>query len=71
MMLFATPMVLLFYVGAFAGYLLVLHRERRAFPWRKAITIVIGVLLLLTFVLSMAITKFNLKIVPHWPFLTH
>ena len=32
MMLFAVPMCLLFYFGIFASYLLVLHREHRAFP---------------------------------------
>jgi sec-independent protein translocase protein TatC len=31
--LFATPMIILFYVGIFASYLLVLHRENRRFPW--------------------------------------
>ena len=32
LMLFAMPMCLLFYVGIFAGYLLVLHRENRQIP---------------------------------------
>ena len=70
MMLFATPMCLLFYVGIFAGYLLVLKREHRAFPWRKAMMVVMSVLLLLSLVLFLAITKYGLKVVPHWPFLT-
>jgi sec-independent protein translocase protein TatC len=70
MMLFATPMCLLFYVGIFASYLLVLHREGRRFPWRKAITIITTVLLLLSGVLYLAITKYGVKLVPHWPFLT-
>jgi sec-independent protein translocase protein TatC len=69
LMLFATPMCLLFYVGIFAGYLLVLHRENRRFPWRKAMTIVIAVLLLLALVLYLAVTKYGVKVVPHWPFL--
>ena len=69
LMLFATPMCLLFYVGIFAGYLLVLHRENRRFPWKKAMTIMILVLLLLAFVLLLAITKYGVKVVPHWPFL--
>jgi len=69
-MLFATPMCLLFYVGIFAGYLLVLHRENRRFPWRKAMTIVLSVLILLAIVLYLAITKYGMKLVPHWPFLT-
>jgi sec-independent protein translocase protein TatC len=35
MSLFAVPMCLLFFVGVFAGYLLVLHREHQRFPWLK------------------------------------
>jgi len=31
--LFATPMIILFYVGIFASYILVLSRENRKFPW--------------------------------------
>ena len=70
LMLFATPMCLLFYCGIFAGYLLVLHRENRRFPWKKAMTIIIPVLLLLALVLYLSITKYGMKLVPHWPFLT-
>jgi sec-independent protein translocase protein TatC len=69
LMLFATPMCLLFYIGIFAGYLLVLHRENRRFPWRRAMTIVIAVLLLLALVLYLSITKYGMRLVPHWPFL--
>jgi len=69
MMLFALPMCMLFYVGVFAGYLLVLRRENRRFPWRKAMTIVIPVLLLLALMVYLAITKFGLKLVPHAPFI--
>jgi sec-independent protein translocase protein TatC len=70
LMLFAVPMCFLFYIGIFAGYLLVLHRENRRFPWKKTMTIVIPVLLLLALVLYMAITKHGMRLVPHWPFLT-
>jgi sec-independent protein translocase protein TatC len=68
MMLFAVPMCLLFYVGIFAGYLLVLHRENRRFPWRKVLTIVLPLLLLLAVVGYIAITRHAIKLVPHWPF---
>lgn len=71
LMLFATPMCLLFYVGIFASYLLVLNREHRKFPWKKAAGVVIGVLILLAGALYIAITRFGYKVVPHWPFLTH
>jgi len=70
MMLFAVPMCMLFYVGVFAGYLLVLRRENRRFPWKKTMTIVIPVLLILGLVLYLAITKFGVKLVPHAPFIS-
>jgi sec-independent protein translocase protein TatC len=71
LMLFATPMCLLFYVGIFASYLLVLHRENRKFPWKTALTIVLCVLIVLAGVLYLAITRFGYKLVPRWPFLMH
>ena len=46
MILFAGPMVLLFYVGILASYLFVMKREGRKAPWTK-ILIGAGVLLLL------------------------
>jgi sec-independent protein translocase protein TatC len=70
LMLFAVPMCVLFYIGIFAGYLLVLHRENRRFPWKMTLTIVISVLLLLALVLYLSITKYGMRLVPHWPFLT-
>jgi sec-independent protein translocase protein TatC len=69
LMLFATPMCLLFYVGIFAGYLLVLHRENRRFPWRPTILIGSGVLMLLAGAVYLAITKYGYHLVPKWPFL--
>ena len=69
MMIFAVPMCVLFYVGVFAGYLVVLNRENRRFPWRITTIIVITVLLLLAVVLFLAISKFGFRLVPHWPFL--
>jgi sec-independent protein translocase protein TatC len=72
LMLFAVPMCMLFFVGIFASYLLVLRREHRAFPWRiTLITLVSAVLLLLGIGLYLAITKYGFKMVLHWPFLTH
>jgi len=70
LMLFATPMCMLFFVGIFASYLLVLHREQRKFPWRIAGIIAGSVLLLVAGLLYLAITKYGYKPVPHWPFLT-
>jgi sec-independent protein translocase protein TatC len=70
LMLFATPMCLLFFVGIFASYLLVLQREGRRFPWRRVLPIVAVVLLLIAIGIYIAITRYGVKVVPHWPFLT-
>jgi sec-independent protein translocase protein TatC len=69
LMLFAVPMCFLFYVGIFAGYLLVLNREGRRFPWKKTMTIIIPVLFLLALALYLSITRYGMRLVPHWPFL--
>jgi sec-independent protein translocase protein TatC len=69
MLLFALPMCALFYVGVFAAYLLTLHRDKRRFPWKTTMFIVMGVLLLLGVGLYIAITRYAFKLVPHWPFL--
>ncbi len=70
LMMFAVPMVLLFYVGIFGSYLLVLHRENRRFPWIKFLCGVTVVILLAAGVGYLAITKYGYHLVPHWPFLT-
>jgi sec-independent protein translocase protein TatC len=45
MILFAGPMILLFYVGIFASYLLVLSREGRKMPARVIVTAIVVLLL--------------------------
>ena len=68
LMLFATPMCLLFYIGIFASYLLVLKREGQKFPWGKVLmwtavaAAVIGVTVF-------TILHFGLHFVRVWPFL--
>ena len=71
MLLFATPMCLLFYVGIFAGYLLVLKREGRRFPWVKVVTVGGIVLVVLCAILYFVAAHYKLHPVPHWPFLSH
>ncbi len=69
LMLFALPMCLLFYVGVFAGYLLVLKRESRRFPWRILMLIIAGILALLGLIGYMAVSRYGYVLAPHWPFL--
>jgi sec-independent protein translocase protein TatC len=67
--LFAVPMVLLFFVGIFASYLLVLNRENRRFPWRKMIWPMVIALTLVGITLFVAMWKYGFKLVLKWPFL--
>lgn len=70
MMLFCVPMWALFYVGIFAGYLLVLHREHRRFPWGKVLPWV-GVVLIVAAAAGWYFAgKYGYHIVWHWPFLS-
>src|SRR5689334_4395378 len=70
MMLFAVPMCALFYLGIFASYLLVLHREHRKFPWRTASWWIGLILLLVAAAAWVAVARFGYHLVTHWPFLT-
>src|SRR5579862_1698422 len=47
LMLFAIPMCALYFVGVFVSYLLVLKREGRQFPWKKALPFILIALLLI------------------------
>jgi sec-independent protein translocase protein TatC len=69
MTLFALPMLALYYVGVFLGYLVVLRREGRRFPWVTVLKITVLLLLLASGGLYLAILRHVLKLVPHWPFL--
>jgi len=64
------PMCALFYLGIFASYLLVLHREERKFPWRKALWWIVPIVLLLAAVGWVAAVRFGYHFVTHWPFFT-
>jgi sec-independent protein translocase protein TatC len=70
MCLFALPMLVLYYLGVFLGYLFVIHREGRRFPWVKVLKITVLLLLLVSGGLYIAITRHMIKLVPHWPFFT-
>ena len=42
LLIFAVPMMLLYFVGVFAGYLLLLSREGRKFPWHIVFILIAG-----------------------------
>jgi sec-independent protein translocase protein TatC len=70
MMLFAVPMCLLFFLGVFASYLLVLKREKRRFPWGAFFIWVGSVLAAIGIAVAWMVIKFNYHLTWHWPFLT-
>jgi sec-independent protein translocase protein TatC len=69
LMLFAVPMCMLFFLGIFASYLLVLKREKRSFPWRPFLMWLGIAVLIVGSALLLAIIQFHLHWVWHRPFL--
>jgi sec-independent protein translocase protein TatC len=66
--LFATPMIILFYVGIFASYILVLRRENRRFPWGTFFKWLGIVLVVLGLVAWLTAKYFGYHFVIQWPF---
>ncbi len=69
MMIFAVPMVVLFFVGVFASYLLVIKREGKKFPWRLVILSLLGLVVLAAAFVAIMIFHYHFHPVPQWPFL--
>lgn len=69
LMLFAVPMCLLYFVGLFAGFLIVFRREGKKFPWKRLFMFVVPIILVLATAAYIATTYFHLHLVRHWPFL--
>src|SRR5215469_9867568 len=59
LMLFAVPMCMLFFLGIFASYLLVLRREHRRFPWKAFLTWVAIAVALIAFCVLIAVVEFH------------
>lgn len=70
LMMFVVPMLVLFFVGVFASYLLVLHRENRRFPWLKLLYVLVIVLAALVGAMYVAVVRYGYHLVPVWPYLT-
>lgn len=69
LMLFALPMSALFFVGVFASYLLVMHREGRKFPWGKVLLVLIGLLFVAVAVIALLISRYHFHVIDTWPYL--
>ena len=69
LMLFAIPMCALYFVGVFFGYLLVLRREGKQFPWKPMLLILLGVLVIAA-IIYFAFTYYHLHLINKWPYVT-
>ncbi len=68
MILFAGPMILLFYVGIGASYILVFRREKRSIPWGRIILVVLLVFALIAGVVYYMHTQLGFEFVRQAPF---
>jgi len=69
LMMFAIPMCALYFVGVFAGYLLVLRRENRRFPWKTLALWSTALLILAAIMVGILISHYGYRVVQHWPYL--
>jgi sec-independent protein translocase protein TatC len=67
LMLFAIPMCLLYFVGVFAGLVLVMRREGRIVPWRTIIWIAV-IVVLIAAAIAFAMIHFHIHFMPRWPY---
>lgn len=65
--IFATPMIVLFYVGILASYMLVLKRENRRFPWKKILPFLLLALLVLLGAAWFLANHYGYHFVQRWP----
>jgi sec-independent protein translocase protein TatC len=70
MMIFAVPMVALYFVGLLASYLLVLKREGRRFPWGILALSVVGLIIVAAAMVAVMIFYYHFHFIHKWPFLT-
>jgi sec-independent protein translocase protein TatC len=63
-------MVLLFFVGVFVSYLLVLKREGKKFAWRTVFLVLLIVVLILAATVALLVFGLHYHWIPKWPYLT-
>ena len=68
LLIFAVPMILLYFVGVVARYLLVLSREGKRFPWHILVYIIAVFLLLGAGVGYLMVSQLGFKLVNYWPY---
>jgi sec-independent protein translocase protein TatC len=69
MMLFAVPMLLLYFVGLFASFLLVWRREGKKFPWMTVILVLAGSLVVAGGALAILVLRYHYHFILKAPYL--
>ena len=71
LMIFSLPMILLYFVGIFAGGIRIMRRDGKSFPWSK-LFLFVGLPLLLTggITVWLMVAKYGYRLLSQWPFLT-
>jgi len=69
LMLISVPMILLYFTGVLASYLLWISREGKKFPWRWVLAFAAAVVLVLSGLIWAAVTRYGYRIESSWPFL--
>jgi sec-independent protein translocase protein TatC len=70
LMLFSAPMVVLYFVGIFASYLLVLNREGKSFPWGRVLLVTLLILAVMLGIAWLAAPRLGYHFVLQWPYVT-
>lgn len=70
LMIFSVPMVLLYFVGIFASYLLELSRENKRFPWGLVLLILFGIAAAIAAAVWLAVARYGYRMIGEWPYLT-
>jgi sec-independent protein translocase protein TatC len=69
LMLFAIPMCVLYFVGIFFSYMLVLRREGKELPWKPVLLIVL-IVLAIAAAIYFATVHYHLHMMKSWPYVS-
>jgi sec-independent protein translocase protein TatC len=69
LMLISVPMIVLYFSGVLASYLLWLSREQKKFPWALVLLGLFGTALVAASFAFAAVRVYGFRLVDHWPYL--
>jgi len=69
MLVFAMPMVLLYYVGIAVSYLIIMKREGKSFPWKGFLFLMLGILAVVAMGVAVLYFQFGWEFTPNFPWM--